>query len=113
MGLDKNWAGDLEMQLASYIFNINIAIYRSNFNLYNDSHLYEDEEQYEYINFLSNNEDENLEYPLMVINYINNNHYELLYFKDKSKNKDTIIIKNKIYYINIMKYKKKIFKFIE
>ena len=99
MGLDKNWAGDLELQLASYIFNINIAIYRSNFNFDNDSNLDEDdedEEQFEYINFLSNNKDENLDIPLMVINYINNNHYELLYFKDLSKNLDTIIIKIKI-----------------
>ena len=70
MGLDKNLAGDLEMQLASYIFNINIAIYRSDFNCYNDSDLFEDEEQFEYIDFLSNNKDEILDIPLIVINYI-------------------------------------------
>ena len=55
MGLDKNWAGDLEMQSASYIFNINIALYRPNFNFDNNSNSYEDdeyEEQFEYIDFI-------------------------------------------------------------
>ena len=105
MELDKNLAGDLEMQLASYIFNMNIAIYRSNFKYDNNSKFYEDdedEEQFEYIDFLSNNKNDNLDIPLMVINYINNNNDELLYFKGISKNINTIINKNEINFINLI-----------
>ena len=85
MGKDKYWAGDLEMQLACFIFGIKIAIY-NNENNANEYYIQKEDnettEKYYFINLiiLSNNEKDKI--PIMVLNQKNENHYELLYFKN-------------------------------
>ena len=77
MGCNKEWRGDIEMQLASFIFGISIYIYRD-FYINDDNEIEYDNLIHfvmDYINENINNED----IPLMLILHVNDNHYQLLY----------------------------------
>ena len=69
---DGFYAGDLEISIASKIFNINIATYRpaSSTTL-------------SFINYFSN--DENYNRDLLILIYINNNHYKIAYYKNNDE----------------------------
>ena len=55
----KFWTGDIEMNIACYIFGISVALYKNiTINL-------------------SDNLNNNI--PIMIISHINSNHYNLLY----------------------------------
>ena len=79
MGNNKFWAGDIEINFASYIFGLKIVLYNDNTNN-EDEDIFENDE-FEYINtiLISENKEEK---PIMILLHINNNHYQLLYFSE-------------------------------
>lgn len=97
MGNNKFWAGDIEINLVSYIFGITIFLYNENINNEEDDTL--DKGEYEYINTISLSDNKEEE-PIMILQHINNNHYQLLYFIDDLdediKSMEYIIIMKKL-----------------
>ena len=77
MGCNKEWSGDIEMQLASFIFGINIYIYRDFYINADNEKEYDNLFHFvmDYINENIKNED----IPFMLILHVNDNHYQLLY----------------------------------
>ena len=95
MGEDKYWVGDIEMQLVCYIFGIKIAIYKSEVNENNEEEESkeiedEDEEKYYFIIIISLANNDNEKIPIMILNYKNINHYELLYFKHEKEESNNL-----------------------
>ena len=80
MQLNKYWAGDLEIQLTSFIFDIEIALFNSIIDVNNNT-------LYKCVSTFNLNQNSEFNKPIMMLLHINNNHYELLYFKDKKINK--------------------------
>jgi hypothetical protein len=115
MGNDKYWAGNIEMQLACYIFGIKLAIYQTEQNEASDKENSieiiedDDEEIYHFINIISISNYKNDKIPIMILNYLNKNHYELLYFKNKIESYKDLNINKENYKknININNFSKK------
>ena len=104
MGKNKEWAGDIEMQLATFIFGITIVVYRDYYLDENEEMINDD--SYHHLISFNNDNINNDSNPIMLILHENDNHYHLLYFNnnierdieiintDKSKhNLNTIQIK--------------------
>ena len=73
-----DFAGDYEISIAHKLYNINIAVYR-----------FKDDNDLSFIKFY--NDDGNNKKNLLILVYINDNHYQLAYYKKKEKNKENQI----------------------
>jgi len=78
MQFDGGFAGDYEISIAHKLYNINIAVYR-----------FKDDNDLSFIKFY--NDDGNNNKNLLILVYINDNHYQLAYYKKKEKVKENQI----------------------
>ena len=70
---EGEYAGDFEISIAHQLFNINIATYRPG-----------EDNKLSFIKFY--NDDKNYKRHLLILIYINNNHYQLAYYKSNNRN---------------------------
>ena len=77
MNTNKFWAGDIEINIACYIFNIAIAIYKPVDEDDINENFYEN-----YLNFNIENND-SFNKPILILALINNNHFDVIYFSDE------------------------------
>ena len=89
-----SWGGFITLEIACLIFNLSIAVYIDNGN-----------EEYQRYSFSENKKDNS---ELVLLEYVNNNHFNLLYDKDikinieeKNKLSKKLIVKNKLSKNNI------------
>ena len=90
---DGIFAGDLEISTAKELYNINIATYRPG-----------TKNEFSFINFYCDGTNYNKD--LLILIYINNNHYQLAYYKNKEEKKSESKSNEEI--IGIQKLKKEI-----
>ena len=93
---NKFWATDIELAISSFIFGINIAVYKS-----------KDSNNLQYLHSFINNENNKI--PLMVLWNENLNHFNIIKYKDSDKNFSNS--NNKISNDSNVKKTSKIFKF--
>ena len=102
---NKEWAGDIEIILTSYIFGIHIAVYRDYYINHKNEKVYDN--LYHYIFDIKQeigNDKNNL---LMILLHENNNHYNLLYFNSDLE-EDMSELKSATSNINASKKKEKV-----
>ena len=81
---EGNFAGDYEISIAHQLYNINIAVYRPEI----------DSNQLSFIKFY--NDDNKYDRDLLIMIYINNNHYQIAYYKKNKNNIDNKDNKNNL-----------------
>ena len=80
MGLNNYWAGDIEMNISSYIFVISIVVYRETGD--------ETCEGIEYIDSFNISKNDNEGIPILLLFHVSNN--QLIYFNENNNNENFI-----------------------